>query len=136
MANTEQFLVSPQPLTLANPGNSFVSNWLDKRSANSFGISVVFYGANAPDGYAWLEMSNAPFQAGSGYGMPNNKGDDVTELIGSQQTVTYNPLSGLYTAQWQISGIACHYVRLRYVSLGDVAGLSVNCYANAPYESQ
>jgi hypothetical protein len=135
MASSNEMLVSPAPLTLPNPGNGFVSNWLDKRSASVFGISIVFYGPNAPDGYAWIETSNAPFQSGSGYGQPNNGGDDATMLTGTQQTITHNTLTGNWDSQWQICGIGAHYVRLRYVSLSDVAGLTVNVYGSAPLTS-
>lgn len=130
VSNIETYLVSPQPLALSNSNNSFVSNWGDKRSAGIFGISAVFYGG-APDGYAWLETSNAPSQAGSNYGGPNNSGDDAQELPGSQVTIALNPLTGLWGAQWQVSNNGAHYVRVRYTANSNHSGLSVNIYLNA-----
>lgn len=136
MANTEQYLTSPYPLTLVNGSNSFVSNWCDKRSSTAFGISVVFYGATGVDGYCTLEVSNAPVQTGSGvYGQPNNGGDDVTTLASSQTNTALNPLTGLYTVTWQIVNCPAHFVRVRYTASSQVSGLSVNVYCNSPYES-
>jgi hypothetical protein len=135
VANSELFLVSPQPLTLSNSANSFVSNWGDKRSASSFGVSVVFYGANAPDGYAWLETSNAPMQSGTSYGQPFNGGDDAAELPGSQQTITLNATTGLYSAQWQVSNVGAHFVRVRYTANTNKSGLTVNVYLNSVFNS-
>lgn len=129
MANIEQFLVSPQPLPLASGNNSFVSNWGDKRSCANFGVSVVFYGVNAPDGYAYLETSNAPLAQGTSYGQPAFSADDYQEIPNSQLTIGLLP-SGQYGGQWQASNIGAHYVRVRYTSLGNVAGLSVNVYLN------
>jgi hypothetical protein len=136
MANNELFMVSPNPLNLSSGNNTFVSNWMDKRSSSTFGVSIIFYGPNAPDGYAWLELSNAPLQSGTSYGQPQNGGDDAAVLTGSQQTITQNVLTGLYSAQWQISCIGAHFVRLRYSSLGNVSGLSVSVYGNAVFNSQ
>lgn len=136
MANSEQWLVSPPPMTLSSSANGFISNWADKRSAPNFGISIVFYGANAPDGYAWIETSNAPMQSGSGvYGQPNNGGDDATEYPSSQQTIVLNALTGLYGCQWQVQDCGAHYVRVRYTSQGNVSGLSVNVYFNGVFSS-
>lgn len=137
MASDQQYLVSPQPFSLLASANSFVSNWADKRSAPNFGISVVFYNTGAaPDGYAWIETSNAPTAPGTNFGMPANGGDDAQEYPGSQLSIVLQPLNGLYGAQWQISNNGAHYVRVRYTANTNKSGLSVNVYYNGSFSSQ
>jgi hypothetical protein len=133
MANSSQFLVSPAPLGLASNANGFVSQWVDKRSATSCGVSVVFYGAT-PDGYAWLEVSNAPEQQGF-LSLPNNGGDDAIELASSQQNIALNAISGNYGTSWQVINCPARWLRVRYTASASVSGLSVNVYVNVPFES-
>lgn len=135
----------PVAMALPSSPNSFVSGWGDKRSGNSAGISVVFYGPNAPDGYAWIEASNAIVQPGNQYNSPNfgtsnalspaTSGDDAWEVASTQTTITLNPITGLYTANWLLTDLPARWVRLRYTSLGNVAGLSVNVYLAVPHYS-
>jgi hypothetical protein len=135
VANSEQFLTSPYPLTLVEGSNSFVSNWCDKRSSTTFGCSVVFYGALAADGYCTLEVSNAPMQSGQSYGQPANGADDRTTLASSQTTATLNTLTGNYQVTWFIYDCPAHFFRVRYTETSQVSGLSVNVYASVPFES-
>lgn len=133
MSNVSDFLLLNK--IVANPGNSFVSPWGDKRSCSTIGVSLVFYGTTPPDGYAWLETSNAPEQTGTGQGIPMNKGDDAAELPSSQQTITLNATTGLYSCQWQVSNMPCRWVRVRYTANTDKAGLTANVYMAGPKES-
>jgi hypothetical protein len=151
MANTS-IPLAPLNSPMVDGYNSFVTAWGDKRSATAFGISLVVYtntDGYGPDGYAWLELSNAVEQPGSGYGQPysglpvnnnvgsNSKlaGDDATELTGSQQTLTLNPITGTYSAMWQVSGIPARWVRVRYTATDEVDGLTYSVYLSAPHES-
>lgn len=122
-------------MALPSGNNTFVTPWGDKRSATVIGISLVFYGANPPQGSAQLETSNAPEQTGTGYGYPNNKGDDASIYPGSIQLITLNATTGNYDAQWQIANLAARWVRIRYIASASVSGLTVNCYATFPHES-
>lgn len=123
------------PFGLNASNNSFVTPWLDKRSGSVIGLSLIFYGDATPDGYAWVECSNATDQVGSGFGQPNNQGDDSAVYPNSQQNIVINSQTGLYGCQWQISSLGAHFVRVRYTAAGSSAGLSVNCYFSAPRES-
>jgi hypothetical protein len=133
LANSNNYLTSPYPLTLSSSNNSFTSNWSDKRSAVSFGVSVVFYGANAPDGYCVIQTSNSPDTPGLIQGAPI--ADDAAILPGSQQTVVLNPVTGNYGYTYEISSNPARWFRVVYTSLENVSGLSVNVYQNTPYES-
>ena len=146
MASSTQFLFqtggssAASPATgfpLASGANSFTTAWLDKRSATTIGISIVFYGPNAPVGTAVIQTSNAPEPAGGPLGGPNNGGDDAAVYPGSQQTIVENTSAGgtLYGAQWQIANLAARWVRVAYTAGSSVAGLSVNVYATVPFES-
>jgi hypothetical protein len=135
VANNAQFLLSPQPSVFADGYNSFVSNWADKRSSTSFGISAIFYNAIGVDGYCTLEISNAPDQQGAGNGKPNNGGDDAVTLASSQTNLALNPITGNYQVSYQIVNCPAHFVRLRYTASSQISGLQVNVYFNAPFES-
>lgn len=138
MGSSNLFLTpNSAALSLAAGNNAFVTAWGNKRSATCFGISVVFYddGTHHADGYATLETSNAPAQLGSGFQGPNNGGDDAATVPGSQQTITLNPTTGLYTATWEVSNMGAAWVRVRYTANTNKTGLSVNVYFSAPHES-
>lgn len=134
MASSTEFLTSPSPKPLTDGYNSFVSNWVDKRSATCIGISIVFTGG-VPVGSAQLETSNAPSQVGTAYQYPNNNGDDAATVPGSSQAIVLNTLTDNYGYQWQVSNLAARWVRVRYTASSEVAGLLVNVYASIPYES-
>jgi hypothetical protein len=136
MANTSLFLYQPSGSQNAtggpmptSPNNSFVSRWADKRSATTCGLSVIFYGGT-PSGTLTLETSNAPDTSGQP-GQPQNGGDDAETMPGSSQTVT----SSAGPFQWQVSGLAARWVRVRYTSSETTANLFANVYFNAPHES-
>jgi hypothetical protein len=137
MATTSEFLFQGvgwskekgTPL-VTSPNNSFLTAWIDVRSATTCGLSVKFYGGT-PTGALTVEVSNAPDQAGALGFAPNNGGDDALLLAGSSQTVTAS--AGPF--QWQLASLPARWVRVRYTSSQTTAGYSANVYINAPRES-
>ena len=121
-------LLLPDGYACSNPGNSFVTNWLDKRSGMSVGISCVFSGANAPTGTLVVQTSNSKEQYGGTYGGPANTADAAT-VPGSSTAVT-----AVGVNRWMIT-TPDRWVRVVYTSSADVAGLTVYCVANCPYTS-
>lgn len=134
MANNSNQILTPfgqDGYTLSNPGNSFVSQWLDKRSAVHVSISLVFAGAGTPDGYAVLETSNSPEARNGlfGFGANGNPPIDTNQFPGSSQNIT---ATGVTT--WEAL-ISARWVRVHYFSTVDSANLIVYVWANSPFES-
>lgn len=114
-----------------SPNNSFVTPWVDKRSAGGVGLSVIFYGATSA-GTLSVEASNAPEKVG-GVGQPQNNGDDAMTVASSSQSVSAGASTAIF--QWQLATLPARWVRVRFTSSATTAGLLVNVYANAPHES-
>lgn len=135
MANNSTWLLNPYPYPVNASNNSFVSSWGDKRSGQVTGLSLVMYGANAPDGYAAVETSSAPDQPGTNGGFPNNQGDDAMTFPGSTQTLVLNATTGLYTVRWDMANIGSRWVRVRYTATTNKTGLTANVYVSSPFTS-
>ena len=109
--------------------NSFLSNWVDKRSCLSFGISVVFSNSDgySPTGTLTVETSNAKEQYGA--------------VLGGAKGLNTSDASVFPGASVAISAVGINkfdiqtpdrLIRVRYVSSVDVAGLTVYVVGSGP----
>jgi hypothetical protein len=170
MANSSQFLLSPHPQTIfatgstgGGTGPSFVSNWADKRSSNNAGFSLVIYSVGPiPNGFAWVELSNAPDAPGNNFGIPANQADDFWVASGSQTNLAFqstgmNVATNTYQMKYSAHAVVndpAHWGRYRFTASGIptgnlvytgvtgvatgvpiVTGLSAEVYFNTPFLS-
>jgi hypothetical protein len=139
--NTNVILVVPDGYALPSGANSFTSNWFDKRSAQTCHLTVTLTGSNAPTGALIVQASDAPEQGGGSFGMPqvpqgSTSPVDVVTVAATSGTTTATSVSitTAGTIGLQVATSA-RWVRVKYTSSADVAGLTVNVYGNAPYNS-
>lgn len=128
MANSQEYLITPDGYTLSSGNNSITSMWFDKRSCSSVGISFILTGVNAPTGTVVVQTSNSPATAGNMGGSPQSTADAMT-FPGSSVAITATGIT-----RWDLV-TPDRWVRVVYTASANVSGLSVNCWANAPRES-
>lgn len=143
--NEQDKLISPDGAALATANNSFISNWVDKRSCPYLGISVVIRGTGTITGTLTLETSNAVERQGGTYGgpdqgisgavvpnglaTPNNttNPDDFHTYGGS---IAVNQSATTAYAFEPTVPIGSHWIRVRYVATLSTAGETVSIYWN------
>jgi hypothetical protein len=134
MACNNQLLISTSGVdgyALPTGNNSITSQWLDKRSSKAVFLSFVLSGANAPTGTVLVQTSGATEKPGGTYGAPGSQTPvDAQTYPGSSTAITTTGITS-----WDITTSA-RWVRVVYTSSSNVAGLTVNCYGNAPFDSQ
>jgi hypothetical protein len=135
-SNSTASLVQPDGYALLSSNNSITSKWADKRSATNCSISFVLAGSNAPTGTLTIETSNAPENYNSSYGSgplvptPGSDPLDVTTYTGSSTAI-----SAAGATKFDDIITSARWIRAKYVSSSNVAGLTVNCWINVPFES-
>ena len=113
--------------------NSFVSEWVDKRSCPVVGISVVFSNSDgySPTGTLIVQTSNALQQYGSVLsGAAKLNTSDAATFSGSSTSIT-----AVGITKFSIS-TPDRLIRVKYTSSLDVAGLSVYIVGAGPMTTQ
>lgn len=134
-SNSQGSLILPDGYALSAGNNSITSMWCDKRSATHVSLSFTLTGSGTPDGYAQLQVSNAPENYNTTYGggpLHVGTSDPVDTIVipNSAQTIT---TTGTY--HWELGPMAHRWIRVQYVSTVSSANLQVYCFASVPFES-
>jgi hypothetical protein len=139
MASNSQASLITDGYAVPTVNNSFTSNWCDKRSATRIALSLTFTSTSStsPDGYAHIEVSNAPenYNAVSGSGPLIVQGQTQPVDVNTYPGSTTALISAVGTYTWDIN-TACRWVRVVFVGSGAaVAGLQAYVFASVPFES-
>lgn len=119
--------------------NSFVSMWCDKRSATHVSLSLTFYGSGTPDGYAQLQVSNAPENSNTTYGggplVLAGQTDPPDVIVIPNSAITITATGAANGAHWEVDPSAHRWIRVQYVSTVSSANLQAYCFVSVPFES-
>lgn len=131
-SNSSQSLIHPDGYALSSGNNSITSMWADKRSSTTCSISFVLLGSNSPTGTLTVETSDAPenYNALYGSGPLHVLGSDPVDVVSSNSTA----ITAAGVTRFEIVTSA-RWVRVKYVSTGDVSGLTVYAFINTPFQS-